>query len=91
MGTHDKSVVLARIDLLHKLKLNILNTIHSTQHSAENMKNPHIVPHYTQISPLRNLTPKKWDMNGHLISSMLPDHNTIKKRGMNANAIHPLS
>ena len=46
---------------------------------------------YTQISPFRNLTPKKWDMNGHLISSMLPDHNfmgiPVKKRDM--NAIHP--
>ena len=39
----------------------------------------------------RNLTPKKWDMNGHLISSMYPDDNTmgcmgipVKKRDMNA-------
>ena len=45
------------------------------------------------LSPLRNPTPKKWDMNGHLISSMLADHNCmgipVKKRDM--NAIHPLS
>ena len=42
-----------------------------------------------QISPLRNLTPKKWDMNGHLISIIF-DHNIhfmgipVKKRDMNA-------
>ena len=48
---------------------------------------------YTQISPLRNLTPKKWDMNGHLISINLTNHNCMgipaKKRDM--NEIYPLS
>ena len=49
---------------------------------------------YTHISPfIRNLTPKKYYMNGHLISSMFPDHNCmgipVKKRYM--NAMHPLS
>ena len=50
---------------------------------------------YTQISHLtlkKSHAPKKWDMNGHLISIMLPDHNRmgipVKKRDM--NAIHPL-
>ena len=31
---------------------------------------------YLRSTP-RNLTPKKWDMNGHLISSILPDHNCM--------------
>ena len=48
---------------------------------------------YTQISPFRNLTPKKWDMNRHSISSMLSDHNymgiPVKKWG--TVAIYPFS
>ena len=44
--------------------------------------------------PLRNSAPKKRDMNGHLISTIFPNHNymgfmgiPVKKRDM--NAIHP--
>ena len=46
------------------------------------------------LSPLRNSAPKKRYMNGHLISTIFPNHNymgfmgiPVKKRDM--NAIYP--